>query len=242
MAETPAGTWPDHYLLSFGGSFFGSEVWNCTMRFMDPAGRSRTEMDELCDTFLAHAKTQVRNWLMTPAAGFSAVAGLGWIKFNAIDDRGHYVSATTTHMDKWSPEETGGSASWASEAYCPPDTALAISFHSAYRGPRRANGRIYLPPQMPDLTAGGRIASDALTAIAFNAQTVVDNLNDLPGFDVGTGPRLAVVSRRSETGAAPVCTEVNEIRVGDVLDTQRRRGNKLRESYTKLPVATSPAL
>lgn len=243
MPITPPGTWPRHYLLAFGGIFYGSEIWNCTMRFMDPVDRSDEDMVAQCPDFLSHAKTCVYNWLMGAANGLSTAAGLQWIKFNALDTAGHYISQQDTFADAWSPVQYGGMGAWAQKGACPPDTALAITFHTQYRGPRRAHGRLYLPPQLPTITAGGRIASDALTAVANGAQNFVNAINDAPGFEGGTGPRLAVVSKKSERfGTPPVATEVNEVWVGDVLDTQRRRGNKLREVFTTRAIDTSEAL
>lgn len=240
MAETPAGTWVPHYLLAFGGSYYSSEIWECTMRFLDPANRGPEAMVGMAEDFLPHAKTVIRNWLMAQANGFSAAAKLGWIKFNPVNDRGRYISQTETFQDKWSPEEQGGSAAWSVLAAAPPDVAWAITFHTAYRGPRRAHGRIYLPCQVPSIGAGGRAAQTALDAVAAGAQTMVNNINNFPGVDLGLGPRLAVASRRSARyGTDPVMTEVNEVWVGDVLDTQRRRGNKIRELYTRLPVTTA---
>lgn len=237
MPPTPDGTYVKHWLLAFGGSFFGSEQWQCTARFLSPVSRLDAEFWADAETFLPHAKTVTRAWFVGNTAGWSNAAKLEWIKFNPIGTNGRYLQSGPTIRDDWAPAETSPTASWAAHGYCPPDCALAVSWHTELRGPRGAHGRVYLPPQLPTINTSGKIDATALTAIATHAQTWANNINNSPGFDAGTGPRLAVVSPKSARyGTAPMNTEVTSVRVGSVMDTQRRRGKGLTEDYTALDI------
>lgn len=87
---------------------------------------------------------------------------------------------------------------------------------------RAGRGRIYLPPLAASSLDGGRVSSDAVVVIA-------DAANALwAGLDTG-GLALVLYGRTTHTTNA-----VTGGNVGDVIDTQRRRRNKLIEARTAL--------
>jgi len=89
---------------------------------------------------------------------------------------------------------------------------------------RHGRGRFYLPPLAVDTLTNGRI-NGATTTILDTAWTAFfDSLN--------TDGLTPVV--RNRTGH--VSTTVTSARIGDVIDTQRRRRNKLTETYVVVAV------
>lgn len=111
----------------------------------------------------------------------------------------------------------------AVEEMLPFQCATTISLITAVAN-RHGRGRFYLPPLSAGVLDGGRLSAATVSSLdtaftAFFAELTTD------------GHTLVV---RNRTGH--VSTPVTEARVGDVIDTQRRRRNKLTETYTVISV------
>jgi hypothetical protein len=89
---------------------------------------------------------------------------------------------------------------------------------------RHGRGRFYLPPLAVDTMTNGRTNSATLTILDTAWTAFFDSLN--------TDGVTPVV--RNRTGH--ISTTVTSARVGDVIDTQRRRRNKLTETYVVVAV------
>lgn len=103
----------------------------------------------------------------------------------------------------------------------PVQTAIVVSLRTPAPG-ARGRGRMYLPaPDVGSITQLGRLAST-------RQQTVADLLRDF--FDAwnaaSTTEAAGVVS---QVGSS--VTALNQVRVGNVFDTQRRRRDQLPEVY-----------
>lgn len=105
----------------------------------------------------------------------------------------------------------------------PAQCATAISIVTA-QATRSGRGRFYLPPLAVSTVAAGRLSAGALT----NLQTAFTNF-----FDVLETAGLQIVVRNRTLHQSTV---VIDAKVGDVIDTQRRRRNKLVEAFTAIPV------
>lgn len=100
--------------------------------------------------------------------------------------------------------------------------ATAVSLTTAF-ATRSGRGRFYLPPLAVSAISGGRVAAASLTALVAGADALFDSLN--------TDALTPVVRNR----ATHVSTGVTGGFIDDVIDTQRRRRNKLvgvREAVT----------
>jgi hypothetical protein len=89
---------------------------------------------------------------------------------------------------------------------------------------RHGRGRFYLPPLAASFLLNGKLNSTAMTTLDTAWTAFFDSLNT-----DGVNPVV-----RNRTGH--VSTPVTSARVGDVIDTQRRRRNKLVETYTVIAV------
>lgn len=89
---------------------------------------------------------------------------------------------------------------------------------------RHGRGRFYLPPLGALVLDAGRINTASLTGLQAALTDLFDALN--------TGGLQPVV--RNRTGH--ISTPVVSARVGNVIDTQRRRRNQLIEVYASIPV------
>ena len=125
------------------------------------------------------------------------------------------------------PGVSGGTSS----NHHPWQNSLVISFRSEGLGKGR-RGRIYLPPSASAIDPSNGLISATLAAgvaNAFRAFLVAARGITAPE----AGPLIAI---NGTTGAQGTLHLVDEIRVGRVIDTQRRRRRQLREEYHVLPV------
>ena len=108
----------------------------------------------------------------------------------------------------------------------PPQASIAISFRAVVPG-RRGRGRFYFPALggTGTLDASGRPAAGVITTLGNATRAMVTNIESLG--DPGVNTRLVVTSAGNPRYVLP-----NEIRIGNHIDTQRRRRAQVPETYT----------
>lgn len=104
----------------------------------------------------------------------------------------------------------------------PPQVAMVSSLVTGGRGPRN-RGRFYIPAHVPPTTTGIVLSSSGMTTQNTQTKTAIDAVNAISGL------RCAVVSRTHAT-----YSDVTFVKIGDQLDTQRRRRDGIPETYTTL--------
>lgn len=138
---------------------------------------------------------------------------------------------------KWAPQTTAGRYPDSNDAIeflretalvgnsgdSYPQIALALSMRTARTRGYASNGRMYLPNARPILASTGLISQSDVDSAAFIGATFVAAVNN-----VGLGS--AVVGSTVGAGRFEAITAV---RVGRVMDTQRRRRNQLPELYSE---------
>lgn len=105
----------------------------------------------------------------------------------------------------------------------PFQVALVVSLRTA-SATRHGRGRFYLPPLSADTLDGGLVSAAALAILDVAWTAFFDSMN--------TSGLTVVV--RNRTGH--VSTPVTSARIGNVFDTQRRRSNKLVQTYVDVAV------
>jgi hypothetical protein len=84
---------------------------------------------------------------------------------------------------------------------------------------------MFLPSLTSAALSGAKLSSTTVDDIVENQQTFLAALSDLGG---GDGNMRPIVTGGNYTKYAVI----NSVRVGNVMDTQRRRRNRLTEVYT----------
>lgn len=105
----------------------------------------------------------------------------------------------------------------------PPQTSLVVSLKTAVRT-RAGRGRMYLPPFGVDQSVGGRLLAATRTTVLNAAAQLVNDLQ--------AAAYTPVIYHR----AVHTTDVINQVAVGDVFDTQRRRRNKLVEAKSSVGV------
>jgi hypothetical protein len=92
---------------------------------------------------------------------------------------------------------------------------------------------MYLPYTAQTGLSAGKIGNAARDAICLAAKDWIANLNDAPGIDAIVGGYRAVVHSDVLGGEQ---YDITRVRVGNVLDAQRRRNNEQVETFSLLSV------
>jgi|EndMetStandDraft_3_1072993.scaffolds.fasta_scaffold85035_2 hypothetical protein len=215
MPYTPGNFDSSHLYLQWGGKLPGSEVWSCGLRMAitdaggasnDPAGMIAA-VTAAVQAFHVDVRTQI-----------SPRALLSFVKLNYIDPTGHYAE-DTTYQSLLADIPGGGTV-----GLTPPNqVAWAVSLVTGYsRGPAH-RGRFFIPLPTVPIDVDGRVTTGTRAPLAASAEALRVALNA-----VDAGYKVAVFSRKL---GAPAHRLVTGVQVGRVLDTQRRRRNKLAEAY-----------
>lgn len=107
----------------------------------------------------------------------------------------------------------------AATATLPPQNAVAVSWRSD-TATRAGRGRLYLPPFATGALAAGRLSGASVTDVVAAVKAMADVI-------VGAALQPVLYSRTKFT-----TTAITKFDVGDVVDTQRRRRDKLIEVRT----------
>lgn len=124
-------------------------------------------------------------------------------------------------------------------AILPPQCAVVVTLTSARPRGRASKGRMYLPGIVGPVSSDGKVGATLMGTMPPALQTF---FNALDG-SIDIADSLILASRGEGLGGGLLAQNdwVTGIRVGDVIDTQRRRRNGLTEVYTTLPVnSTTP--
>lgn len=177
--------------------------------------------------------------LLTPAQGqalitayiqqFTAV-GVRWaeysnligIKVSAVGVDGKYLTDPRVFT---APANTKGN-----QGAVLPQSTVCVSLRSGSSFGKANYGRAYLPHTLMPIAAGTPYADDPAVIGAKNGALEWVNQVNTVAKAIDPGYRVHIMSNGSTgPGAAKPVTRVG---VGDVIDTQRRRRNNLKETYS----------
>lgn len=217
-----------HILAQWGGTLPGGEIWSNSVRLVTDQKGDLVQMPALSAIqawLVGPAKDAVAAFHSDPLAGVHAQAKLVYLKMNPIGQDGHYLEPTTLEY-VYSPVVAGGSQAVLHPNQC----TLVVSTRTALERGYAHAGRFYLPLCAKTIdSATGGIGTGEAQLVATSAATFLSALHDQPGPDL-LGPEdfhVAVMSNRG-TGYT---NRITHVRVGTIVDTQRRRRNSMLEQY-----------
>lgn len=226
-------TYQPHALLRFGGRWYDSEQWSCGLRLItDDNSTTVAAWEEACVDLVGDLQPFVHNWFVRSDSTLSNKAKLDKISCNSIGPNGLYSDPGNPHDYLYAsgsaPTGTSPTTTW-------PQLAVCVSLRTAVTRGYGTHGRVYTPAACTASTTG-RLATVQRDAIATSFRDLIEDINTEDRLLLGGNIRVGVVSNMGDPGAARIVTEV---KVGDVIDTQRRRRNALVESYFATPVVNS---
>ena len=196
-----------------------AEVWACAINAV-PGSGATTDFDG--DAYLAAVHASLATWFHAPTSHIGATATLQFLKINAIGADGRYATPATPHTYEFSPEIVG-----AGTDNNPDIISLRTSWQTARRRGPGSHGGIYLPNYT--LGDGVHMSVDpGGQAIARDAGKALLTLLSAPSGGLTVHPVIASKVDASNTA-------ITGVTVGNILDVQRRRKNRLKETYLASP-------
>lgn len=201
------------YKLVWGGILAGTETWSCSLHFISP--------DVLVEAPAAF-KPALTDWMTRPDSNISGIAQMNWIKFNRVTpDNGVYWNPAASFTHFVEPAVYG-----VAPAQFPNLSSAVSTLTAVARGHAHA-GRFYPPSGgSSPVQVDGRMTEIEAMQQAVSAAQLITDLNG------------------SATGECYVWSQIGQIqrpivgvRVGCVMDTQRRRRRNLIETYQTAPIS-----
>jgi hypothetical protein len=186
------------------------EIWSTSLRVDQAVLPTSAVLDSVRSRYAAfHA---------LPAVGIGSGALFTGVKAAVIGPDGRYPAEGNAIESLVTTPVAGGST-----AIGIPQISTVVTLTTPLLRGKGSVGRMYLPPSgLRILVADGRLDAAAAQAIANAAGTFITDLNGLLDGDVSVFGQTGTGTARDVTG----------VRVGRVLDTQRRRRNAIPEGYT----------
>jgi hypothetical protein len=204
-------------LTIFGDAWAQSEIWQIGLRLdqLPTAPPSEGQMTSLIEA--------AEVWFTGMAPSFSSNVRLLGVKVAPVQADGLYGDGNDSITALLDAPVAGGS----SQQTLIPQASLCATLVTTRSRGRGSKGRFYPPPQGVPVGANGRIgAGEAAGTLAAHRQLLID-VNS-------AGAGVVVVG--SSLGAGSLL-QVVEVRLGKVVDTQRRRRNAIAEEYVSSPLA-----
>lgn len=222
-------TYHPHTLVAFGGILNAAapdkEIWQCGVRVVSGGGGNTSLADPA--GYMAAVTPLLSSWFIDPGpsgGSFADTAVLSWLKVNNIGANGHYSDPGAVNIVDYPGGRPGAGSNVAGSAA--DILCMAISWGTAKavrKGSYASHGRIY-PPNYYGL-AGSRMRNGANIAWAARGKALLELLAVAP-FNA-----VPVVCSPHAGEFEPI----THVRVGDVIDVQRRRKSALKETYSTLP-------
>ena len=220
--------------LTFGGfQAGGQDIWTCGINLAITHGEAVQLIPEnAVNAFNAYAddiapdiSTIIGTYISHGDMDVPASASLDWIKLAVIGTDGQYLADSQT----W---EVTGVNGGLTRAYIP-QVALVMTLASNKRADPGKYSRFYLPTVVPTGSTSYRPSRTGAKAVR-TAAMIEALRRRVRGalIDYEIYP-AAVTSSPKHTGEY---LPITRVRVGDVFDTQRRRRNKIGETYQEAEV------
>lgn len=205
-----------HVSVVANGGMPGGERWSCSVSI---SGQNTAYTQDGLDDFAATALSAWAAAVQSQQYVMSDTTSLQRVDVRVIDTQGR-----TELLAQQSP---GLPVVGPFPATLPNQCAIVVSLRSQTAG-ARGRGRFYLPCLATSVDGNGRLPSLARSTVLARTKTLLDALSAGATADLGAGPQRIIVASGAGTGSN---AGVTSIRVGDVIDTQRRRRDALVEAY-----------
>lgn len=211
--------------LTFGGDLKDTEEeWACGLHIArEGSDLGQADLETLGEPTINNLASKVRNFYTDTKAYTPTNMRLRWFKIAAIGTNGKYLGKPAEYI--WDIPVSGSTG----VSFIPSTATVVTLVANKFKDPGKYN-RFYLPT-VPPLSSGGWKRSETeRDNLAENAAEFFNFIN-LEFFITMPGVKVRAVSQKS-----PIYREIVEARVGDIIDVQRRRRNRLVETYSSAPL------
>lgn len=209
-----------YFRLSILGRLLTTESFSVNLTF-DPEGEAGWNYEGAVAMVQAAANTVV------PASLLSCLSSSGSVLGARLEGRDDATDALIGVTEYFRPAPAQGTGTLAMA----PQSSIVCSLRTDSPG-ASGRGRIYWPALAATLTGQGRLNNPSSSNLISGFSSYFSSLEANMLAALGATPpwlslNLAVRSKKLNTSP-----HVTRLQVGDIIDTQRRRRDKLPESYT----------
>lgn len=207
------------YRATFGGRLVAAQRWSIGFSFTDGVDDSavpdQVTLANMAQQMYADFIAQAWSTSTTPALPISARISTD----GNLDQCRLYAYASTSLSAAGGVGVSSGAAvPGTSSPTMPPQVAMVASLLTPFPG-RSNRGRVYIPNRTAVLSSDAQITASICTGVA----TAIANYLSLARTrTIRGGPMIPIVESSTSTD-----TEIVRVRVDSILDTQRRRRDKL---------------
>lgn len=214
--------------VTFGGRIYGDQdIWNCGLTVGAENFDFKWSTIDPSDMGTGTIATAIKSWFARQDTGIGPDAKLEWVKFAIIGTDGKYA----TGGDGYEYNETldfagisGGGSPYGSLPVAPQLTVALTMETNVRRGAGRF-GRIY-PPLTGNPSSIGLDSFPVAKAQSF--KTLISEINEEFSTIFDLNEYGVIVASNVGEGKN---ARVTSVKVGQVIDTQRRRRNNIPENY-----------
>lgn len=207
--------------LTFGGSLAdGNEIWSCGVHAAVPgdSAGTTTAFNDIGSDMIS-LRNLIQTMIANPALLVPSGVDLEWVKVALLGPDGKYVGLPHEIQATQSGSQAG--------PYIPQAAVVNTLVSSVWRGAGKYN-RFYLPVSTHAFPDGWGLTTFAAAAYCDEMVEFMEDVNTyLDSVSSGTPAVLSVASATRTGSVEPIL----EVRIGTVIDTQRRRRNNLPENY-----------
>ena len=205
-----------HIRLTFGGQVSSEDVWSNGLSLaVNTVGMAPTAFAALePEDFDAAIRAAYIG-----SGAMNSYNNLTYIKLALIGTDGKYLEDAKIY-DYAAP--VTGTINYAMA----PQDSVVVSLLTATKRGLANRGRIYLPSGFADVGSNGKLTTANQTAIANRFVTFINAVNG-----VGTSTGAYTVACIASGVGAGAMRNITSIEVGNLMDSQRRRRNRLTEIY-----------
>jgi hypothetical protein len=239
----------NHLLLTLiGDAWAGTEEWSIGLRIGPPDANPDAPLDWPLQDWVTAYASPTSSMHSNIELSHPAHVRLLRLKLAAIDgDTGKYFGSSDSVEHVYATPVAGavGGAHSAATSYVIPQSSIAVTLTTSISRGYASKGRFFMPPSVLPLEPDGQLLTQNSTNIANTIKTWINALNAVNGpgnvkiYSKGRGTKT-VDANGKVRWTYPVDgnhAEVTGIRVGRVVDTQRRRRRELLEEPTAVSLA-----
>lgn len=212
--------------LTYGGSCATEDEWSNSLTLS--SNNASDNPTAFAGLEPQNYEAAIRAAYITGSTGIAQYNTLEWIKLSLIGIDGKLIGDAKIY-DLATPAVGPGPSSMA------PQNSIVVTLDTIARRGLASKGRFFLPAGYADVaTTTARLSPASVTALVTRMQTYLNAVNAV----TSTSGERTYVSVASGIGAG-VIRVATGLRVGNLVDTQRRRRNRLTETYTDAPLTIS---
>ena len=209
--------------VTFGGTLAdGNDIWSCGFHVGNFGTGTPAETLSFFETNKAALATSISDFYNDERSRTPRGAEMEWVKFALIGTDGKYMDEPIL-VEEFSQGGLG-------LPYVPQVSCVISMVTSKFRDPGKYS-RFYLPTVAPSGITGYKMTSSETTGVLNSAKDFIQDFDSILNT-AGPGQTLGISAiSKSGSGAQYV---ISKVRVGEVLDTQRRRRNSIPENMQEV--------